>query len=87
MKQLSLLSNYPSTPETPAVSLGSYALRKHGPENVTIHQLLQAEDDGAWSELIEPPPIAEINCLEQHKFLTELRAHAMHMCKRRCRSV
>lgn len=36
------------------IKLGSYAFKKYGPENVTLYQLSQAEDEGLW------PPSSEI---------------------------
>lgn len=42
------------------IKLGSFAYRKLGPENVTLYQLAQAEEDGLWSNTFEIQEPAKI---------------------------
>ena len=45
------------------VLLGVYAFKKYGPDNVTLYQLSQAEDEGLWPPSEVPACKALVSCL------------------------
>jgi len=42
------------------IKLGSIAYKKYGPENITLVQLAQAEEDGLWADECLTPYIGQV---------------------------